>query len=174
MQRGRSLGQVAHRLGGVGEQVQHDLLQRVPVTDHLGQVLRELDLRLDVPQPEVVAHQQQRALHQVVQVQPRTLGRSLAGEGEQVADDAPRALRLLVDHPQVATVARSQLLLLEQELRQPRDRREGIVELVRDAGHELPDGGELLALDQLGFHRLLLGDVLDQHDRRLRPAWRRA
>ena len=132
----------------------------MPVADHLGQVLRELDLRLDVPQPEIVAHQQQRALHQVVQVQARALGRSLAGEGEQVADDATRPLRLLVDHPQVATVARSQLLLLEQELGEPRDRGEGVVELVRDAGHELADRGELLALDQLGLHRLLLGDVL--------------
>src|SRR2546422_4349438 len=41
-----------------------------------------------------------------------------------------------------------------------------IVELVRDPGNQLSDRGELLALDQVGFHRLLVRHVLDQHQDR--------
>src|SRR5213082_1299592 len=60
------------------------------------------------------------------------------------------------NHPQVPTVLRPEILLLEQELGQSRDRCEGVVELVRDARDELPHGGELLALDQLRLERLLI------------------
>jgi len=67
----------------------------------------------------------------------------------------------------MAAVLLAELLLLEQELRQPRDRCERIVELMGDAGDELADGGELLTLDQLRFERLLVRDVLDHHDNTL-------
>ena len=67
---------------------------------------------------------------------------------------------------QVAAILGAELLLLQQELRQPGDRRERVVELVRDARHEVAHRRELFALDQLGLERLLLGDVLDQHDQR--------
>src|SRR2546428_9665782 len=60
-------------------------------------------------------------------------------------------------------VLRPELLLLEQELGQPRDRCERVVELMRHARDELPHRGELLALDQLRLQRLLIRHVLDQH-----------
>ncbi len=111
-----------------------------------------------------MCHQQHGALDHVVQIHAPLLRRPLAREGQEVSHDAPRALRLLVDHPQVAAVLARELLLLEQELRQPRDRGERIVELVGDARHELAHGGELLALDELRLHVLLVGDVLHQDD----------
>ena len=72
-----------------------------------------------------------------------------------------------MDHAEVAAVVRAQLVLFQQELRQPGDRRERIVELVRDARHQLADGSQLLALDELGFHRLLVRHVLHEHDEAL-------
>ena len=62
-----------------------------------------------------------------------------------------------------ASTAPPQLPLLEQELREAGDRRERVVQFVGDARDELADRGELLALDQLGFHGLLVRHVLYQH-----------
>jgi len=64
----------------------------------------------------------------------------------------------------VAAVLFAKLFLLEQELGKTRNRRQRVVQLVRDAGDELADRGELLALHELCFQRLLLGDILDHHD----------
>ncbi|PYP12690.1 MAG: hypothetical protein DMD56_03130 [Gemmatimonadetes bacterium] len=97
----------------------------------------------------------------VVQIHRRLLPGSLTREGEQVPHDPSRAIRLLVNHAQVPPILRAELLLLEQELGQPRDRRQGVVELVRHTGDELAHRGELLALDQLRLQRLLIRHVLD-------------
>ena len=59
---------------------------------------------------------------------------------------------------------RAGLRLLEQELGQAEDREERVVDLVRDAGRELADRGELAALDELLLHAALLGHVLDQRE----------
>ena len=158
---GRVLG---HRLSRVGDEVEHDLLQAVAVAQHVGEHTRQITAYPDVLELQVVVHQQQRAPDHVVQVDRRALGRSLAGEGEEVAHDAPRPLGLLLDHFEVPAIALPQLLLLEQELREARDRGERVVELVGDARNQLSDRGEFLALDQLGLHRLLVRHVLDEHD----------
>src|SRR5437764_15283396 len=44
---------------------------------------------------------------------------------------------------------RREPLLAEQRLRERRDAGQRVVKLVRHAGHELPDGGHLLRLDEL-------------------------
>src|SRR4051812_21429539 len=64
----------------------------------------------------------------------------------------------------MAAVLFAELFLLEQELREACDRREGIVQLVGHARHELPDGRELLALYELRLEGLLVGDVFDEDD----------
>ena len=54
-----------------------------------------------------------------------------------------------------------------QQLGEAEDRREHIVEVVRDAAGELADGLQLLGLPQLRFELALLGDVAaDRQDQR--------
>src|SRR5262249_52682344 len=64
---------------------------------------------------------------------------------------------------------RPRLGLLEQELRQPEDREERVVDLVRDTGRELADRGELAALDELLLEPALAGEggvEAEERDRR--------
>ena len=65
---------------------------------------------------------------------------------------------------------RAGLGLLEQELGQAEDREQRVVDLVRDAGRELADRGELAALHELLLHAALLGGVLDQREQQRRLA----
>ncbi len=67
----------------------------------------------------------------------------------------------------MATILLAELFLLEQKLRKSRDRRERVVQLVRDARHQLPNRRQLLALHELCLERLLLRDVFDEDDRAL-------
>ena len=95
-------------------------------------------------------------------------GDALAGEGEQVAHDAARPIGLLVNDPEMLPLRVPDARPLLQELGESGDGGERVVEFVRDAGDQLPDGRQLLALDQLRLQRPLLGHVLDQHhDRRV-------
>ena len=92
----------------------------------------------------------------------------LAGKRQQVAHDLRRALRLAQDRFETALG-----LLVDRSLREPlgprQDRRERIVQLVRDAGNRLTERGELFRLQQLMieiarliFEPLALADVAHQ------------
>ena len=58
----------------------------------------------------------------------------------------------------------------EQHVGEAEDRRQHVVEVVRDAARELADDLHLLALREAGFERLLLGRVDDVEDGRLARA----
>ncbi len=161
---GTALAVLGHRLRRVREEVQDHLLQAVLIAQHVRKRGAQVAVHFHALQLEVVFHQLQRPLDHVVQVDGRALRRLLAGKGQEVPHDPAGALRLLVNHLEVAAVFLRDLLLLEQELGETGDRRERIVQLVRHTRHELSDGGELLALNELGLHGLLVGHVLDQHD----------
>ena len=92
------------------------------------------------------------------------LARSLARERQQIAHDPPSPLRLFLNDLQVATILLAELLLLQQKLRESGDRGERIVQLVCDARHQLADRRQLLALHELCFERLLLGNVFHEDD----------
>jgi hypothetical protein len=73
----------------------------------------------------------------------------LPRERQQVVDDSRRSLRLARDHVHRVPLVRRDGTVGEQQLRERRDTRQRVVQLVRDAAHELPDRGHLLGLDQL-------------------------
>ena len=162
--RGRPGRQAAHRLHGVGDEIEQHLLQLVAVAeDHDGRRVERL-LELDAVQLQLVDDEQRGARGHVVQVHRRLLGHALPGEGEQVADDPTGPLRLIVDDAQMLPRKIGMQLALEQQLGQAGDGGERVVELVRHARDQLADRGHLVVLDELRLHDALLGHVLDQHD----------
>ena len=88
---------------------------------------------------------------------PDLFWRMEPGEVEQVLDDLLAALGTLEDQfeiPLLFGVAGS----LRQQLRESHDGGEGIVQLMRYAGHEFADPGQLFALNQLRLSALEGGD----------------
>ena len=137
-----------HRLLGVDDQVEQDLLNLVRVGKRLRQASGE---RLDgrhIVDALLVGAQRQRFPDDLIEIDHRPRGMTLAREGEQVADDLGGAFRLAQDGfkpaPRVI-VGRP----LRQTLRPREDRRERVVQLVRDARNRLTKRGELLGLQQL-------------------------
>ena len=130
-----------------------------------------------------VRAQRERLADDLVQVDHRARGVALARERQQVADDLRGALRLAQDGLEAAL-----RLLVDRSLREPlgpgQDRRERVVQLVRDAGDRLAERGELFRLQQLVIQiarlilePLALADVAHQRldaGRRRRRAARRA
>ena len=137
-----------HRLLGVDDQVEQDLLNLVRIGEDARQAGRERLEDVDVAQALLVAAQGQRFADHLVEVDHRARGVALAREGQEVADDLGGALGFGEDG--VEPAAR---LLVDRTLRQPlgpgEDRRERIVQLVRDAGDRLAERRELLRLQQL-------------------------
>ena len=116
----------------------------------------------------LVGAQRERFAHHLVEVHHRARGLALAGEGQQVADDAGGAFGLAEDD--LETLLR---LVVDGAFRQafgPRqDRGERVVQLVRDARDGLAERGHLLGLQQLvaAVARLVvallaLADVADE------------
>ena len=111
--------------------------------------------------------------HDVVERHDLTLLGVLAGEVEQGAHDLLDLEPRLLDQLEPLVRLRVGLGLLEQELRQAEDREQRVVDLVRDAGGELSDRGELAALDELLVEAALLGQVGDHAEQERRCGRRR-
>jgi hypothetical protein len=74
------------------------------------------------------------------------------GELQQLRDDQPHALDLLVDQIQLGrTRPRGAAQQLAQQVEVALDHRDRVVDLVRDAGRELAHRGQLLVAHQLGL-----------------------
>ena len=95
--------------------------------------------------------QRERLADDVVQIDHRARRLPLARERQQVAHDLGGALRLAEDGLEAAP--RFLVDLRGGPLRQPlgprQDRRERVVQLVRDAGNRLPERREFFGLQQL-------------------------
>ena len=132
------------------------------VGSEAGKPFGQLEAQLDVVDPDRVRDQLERVTHDLVQVDPRPLGGPLAGEGQEVPNDAGAALSR-VDHLHRAVgnllVARG----LEQG-RVPGQDRERVVELVGDARQELAHRRQLFALSEVLLEAFALGDVLLDRD----------
>ena len=87
--------------------------------------------------------------HHLIDVHHRACRLALAGEGEQVADDAGGALRFAEDGLQPAPDRIVQRRFLRQPLGPAQDGRERIVQFVGDAGNRLAERRHLLGLQQL-------------------------
>ena len=85
----------------------------------------------------------------------------LAREGKQLAYQARGPVRVLLDVHDVLEGRIGWAVVHQQEVGEADDRRQHVVEVVRDAAGELADGLHLLRLQQCRLHALLLGDVLE-------------
>ena len=137
-----------HRLLGVDDEVEQDLLELVRVGEHLRQAGGKRGQHGDVRDALFVGAQRERLADDVIEIDHRARGVTLAREGEEVAHDAGRALRLAEDDVQAAP-RRIVHLALRQPLGPREDRRERVVQLVGDAGDRLAERGHLLGLQQL-------------------------
>ena len=88
----------------------------------------------------------------------------LAREVEQRAHDLLDLEPGLLDEDEPVVGLRAWLGLLQEELDEPEDREERVVDLVRDPGRELADGRELPALGELLLEATLLREVGDEPD----------
>ena len=132
---------------------------------------------LDVREPLLVGAQRQRLADDLVEVDHRARGLPLAGKRQQVADDARGALGFAEDDVDAAPRCSVERLLGEP-LGPAQDRRQRVVQLVRDAGNRLAERRHLFRLQQLLIEvarlvvqPLALADVADQRfdaDRALR------
>ncbi len=154
---------VPHRLFAVQNQIEQRLLELSAIGDRLRQPGLELGHELDVVEPQVVAAQRQHAADEIGNVLRHSRRALTPREREQVADDPRGALRFLGNAAEVLAELRRDARVrigLEQflfeQLRVADDAGEWVVQLVRHTGHELPDRGKLLGLEQLRLRRFQL------------------
>ena len=109
----------------------------------------------------------------LVEIGGGPIGRAAPDERQQVADDVPGAARLAADDLEIPAHHRRVVVLLDQQLDAADDRLQRVVDLVGDAGDQLADGRQPLAVHQLIAKLQLLGDVaLDADEVRDRAALR--
>jgi hypothetical protein len=122
-----------HRLLGVDDQVEQHLLQLMRVGEHLRQAGGQRVDDADVVQALLVGAQRQRLPNDLVHVDHRTGRVALAREREQVADDARGAFGFGKDGVEPALHLFVGIRPFDQPLAPRQDRRQRIVELMRDA-----------------------------------------
>ena len=92
------------------------------------------------------------------------------GEVEQRADDLLDLEARLLDQLEPFVCLRIGVGFLDQELGQAEDGEQRVVDLVRDAGGQFADRGQLPALDELLVEAALLGHVVDDTEQQHRFA----
>src|SRR5437588_78965 len=152
------------RLAGVVDQVHEHLLDLVGVHLHLGKARLHVQGRLDLVGHQLVADQHQRGVEQLVDRLAPPLALLAAGERQQVFDDGRRPLRLLTDH-QERLLQRRRHPRLGQEVAEPHDGRERVVQVVGDARDELTDRRHFLRLYELLLQAPPLRLVLEHEHR---------
>src|SRR5687768_12143669 len=141
---------------GVDDEVEDDLLKLGVVALDERKLMIELGLELDVPRAQPVGAQAEGLLDDGVEVDGAVTRPRLAGEDEEVADDASSATCLLLDQADRLRLLLAGEPLLQEELGERGDPGQRIVDLVGDAGDELAEGDELLGLAELLLEAPLL------------------
>ena len=122
-------------------------------------------LQLDV----LADHPAQDALevaHERVEIDHPRLEHLFAAEGQELVGHGRRLPTRLLDHLDVAAASIVEILAAHEQLRVAEDRREQVVEIVRHAPGQPPDGFHLLGLPELfsalpqGFLRVLAFEYL--------------
>ena len=165
---GAAAVRVEHGLLGVHDQVEENLLDLVRIGEHRRQARGQRFENRDVGDALFVGAQGERLAHDLIEIDGRPGRVPLARERLQVAHDARGPFGGVVDGVEIAAGE-----LVEPPPAQPlgarQDRRQRVVQLVRDARHRLAQRGEFFGLRQLQIEiaRLILqlsplGDVAHQ------------
>ena len=150
------------RLRRVVDEIDEDLLDLVGIDVRHRQVGLDLQARLDPVGHEIVPQQQERRVEQRLEGGGPPLVLLLPGEAEEVLHDVRRPLRLFLDDRERLPQRRRHVGHFGEVVGEPDDRGERVVEVVGDAGDELPDGGHLLRLDELVLQPAALGLVVEE------------
>ena len=138
---------------------------------HRPDVGAAVELQLDVlaEQPPEQDRQLRQHIAELHALGPQGL---LAREGKQLAHEPCGAVRVLLDVHDVLEGRIGRPVIDQEEVGEADDRRQHVVEVMRDAAGELADRLHLLALGDLHFQRALLGGVDGVGDCRLAFAFR--
>ena len=171
---------VRHGIERVVHDVDEDLLQPGLVHLRQGQLGRVVLGEGDVVDRALAAHHGQGLAHDGIEVGGLRRELVLAREVEQVAHDVAGPPRFLLDQVQLLPHRLARPHLLGEVRRKSEDRGQRVVDLVGHVRGQLPDGGELGGLDELGLRLLQLLEVpldalvepgvLDAEGRRARDA----
>src|SRR5450756_667127 len=132
----------------VDEQVEQNLLELLLVAAHLGARFVQLHVDFDAVRARCERAKTYRVLDNGVDIDRNIARVRLPGEEKKIANHSNGAIRLALDEGHGFELVTLQIVL-EKQLRQGRDSGKGIVELVRDAGNELPDRSELLGAAEM-------------------------
>ena len=157
-----------HRVLGVQQQVHDDLLHLLPVGDDERHVHRVLLQHRDGARAVVERSERERRSRHIVEIRDRALERLAAREEEQAVNDLRRAARVGANLLEVRAHVWARLRV-DQQLAESHHRLQRVVDLVRDAGDELPHRRQPLAVNQLFLQPAFLGDVLLHRDDVRRP-----
>ena len=127
------------------------------------------DLQLDLLAEQAV-DQHRPVGQQVADLQHLGLHRLAAREGEQLADEAGRAVGARLDRQDLRVDGVAGLVRLQQQVGEADDRGQHVVEVVGDAAGQRADRLHLLRLGELLLERLRLGHVDHVEDRALAGA----
>ena len=139
-------GAPMHRVVGVGDEVHDHLMELVGIRPELRKVLGQIEVDLDVVDPQRVREQLHRLLNDLIEARELPLEGMLPGQGQKISDDPHASLRGIRD-PVDALAGRPVAERLAEDRAVPGHHRERVVQLVRDAGEERPHVRELFALD---------------------------
>ena len=123
-----------------------------------GKLGREIAFHQNVLDSQLIATQRQGTLDDFVQVHARALGFIFAREVQEILDDPPRPPRFLKDFIRLGQLGRRKSVT-QQQLSVPNDRRQRIVQFVRDVGHQLAHRRHFFRLQKLRLNLALSGHI---------------
>jgi hypothetical protein len=139
-----------HGVPGVGDQVQHYLLELERIRPDRGEDRIEVLHHPDVPELHLLPDEGEGLPHHLVQIGGLVLPLGLAGEVPEVGDDGHHPARLGLDPAEVLPQLRvGEPLVRQQLLGIAPDDHEGLVEFMRHPGRQRPHGRQLLGLEEL-------------------------
>ncbi len=154
----------ANSVVSIVQYVEKHLLELVGISYDCGQRFVEAFDHLNAVTDEVIRAQVHGALQDGVELDKLALRRHLAGKAEQVLYDLLGALRLLQNHAQIAARAFGEFGVFHQEVGESKDRGEGVVDFVGDAGDQLSDSRHFLGVHELGSQDGGVGDIGHDYD----------
>ncbi len=152
------LAALGHRIARIDGEVDDHLLELMEIGPDRPEVARLVEGELDILAEQPAEQDRQLGQHvaELQHLRPQGL---LAREGKQLAHQARRPVRVLLDVHNVLKGGVGRTMVHQQEVGEADDRRQHIVEVMRDAAGELADGLHLLPLRDLHLERALLGGV---------------
>src|SRR5213594_2546634 len=146
-------GRAGQRIPGVGEDVHEHLLELDGAARDHGIGSTQVEVNGNIPQPQLLAEEIQRAQHHLVDRHLLVPDRRQAAEGAQVRDDLRGLAHLLHGGMQVGQYARlvqpAQLHEVDDVPQEQPDVVQRVVQLVGNAGGQFAERGQLAVLDQL-------------------------